>query len=126
MKHLFERKDIFFIGVLLLISILLFSIRYFLVSKQGNRIVITVDDEVYGTYSLMENQEIPIIIDGELTDTVTIADGYAYMSDATCPDQLCKKMGKVSKDQETIVCLPYQIVVTVDSSEENSYDSIAQ
>ncbi|MBQ1901761.1 MAG: NusG domain II-containing protein [Lachnospiraceae bacterium] len=125
MKRLFGRKDIIFISILLLISGCLFLMNRFLLLKQGDKIQITVGDKLYGEYSLANDQDIPIVIHGEVTDTVTIKDGSAYMSEASCPDRLCMKMGKISKDQETIVCLPYKIVVTVVSEEESDYDSIA-
>lgn len=125
MKRLFGRKDIIFISILLLISGCLFLMNRFLLLKQGDKIQITVGDKLYGEYSLANDQDIPIVIHGEVTDTVTIKDGSAYMSEASCPDRLCMKMGKISKDQETIVCLPYKIVVTVISEEESDYDSIA-
>lgn len=125
MKRLFGRKDIIFISILLLISGCLFLMNRFLLLKQGDKIQITVGDKLYGEYSLANDQDIPIVIHGEVIDTVTIKDGSAYMSEASCPDRLCMKMGKISKDQETIVCLPYKIVVTVVSEEESDYDSIA-
>lgn len=126
MRNLFAKKDVVFIGVLLMVGLLLFVVRWICVQTPGDRIEITVDGELYGTYDLAEDQEIPIYIQGEWTDTVTIENGEAYMSDASCPDHLCMKMGHIAKDQETIVCLPYKIVVTVVSSTSSSYDTVVQ
>ena len=126
MKTRFSRRDGMVILILAILCIALFVLRNRLTKTQGDSVTITVANEVYGEYSLAEDQVIPIVIDGETTDIVTIENGAAYMSEASCPDQLCVNMGEIQKDQETIVCLPYQIVITVHASEERLYDSVAQ
>jgi hypothetical protein len=41
------------------------------------------------------------------------------MKDADCPDKLCEKTGKISKNGETIVCLPHRVVVEIQGGEGN-------
>ncbi len=96
-------------------------------SDAGNLVRITVDGEEYGTYDLDTDQEIPIEIDGEVTNTLVIRDGKADMIEADCPDQLCVNMNAISAESETIVCLPNKVVAEVISSEEEAaFDTIAQ
>ena len=35
------------------------------------------------------------------------------MSEADCPDKLCKNMGTIDKKGESIICLPHQVVVEI-------------
>ena len=100
---------------------------FFLQNKEGACVEVTVDEKVYGTYDLNENQEIPITIDGEVTNVLTIKDGKAKMTDADCPDHLCMHQKAISKEKETIVCLPNKVVAEVTGSkEQQEFDSIAR
>ena len=60
-----------------------------------------------------------------MTNTLTIAERKADMTDADCPDLLCVHQKAISKDGETIVCLPNKVVVTVISSEKSDMDAVA-
>ena len=92
----------------------------------GACVRVTVDGSVYGTYALGEEQEIPIVQDGVITNVLTIRDGRADMTEADCLDKLCVHQKAISKNHEMIVCLPNKVVVEVTGSEENGFDSIAR
>ena len=48
------------------------------------------------------------------------------MISAKCPDKLCVQQKAISKSGESIICLPYKIVVRVEGAKDASdYDSIA-
>jgi len=96
-------------------------------TDSGNLVRITVDGEEYGVYNLEQDQEIPIEIDGEVTNTLVIKDGKADMIEADCPDQICVNTAAIYAENETIVCLPHKVVVEViESEEESELDVIAQ
>ena len=85
-----------------------------------------MDGEIYGIYSLNQEQEIPIEIDGEIQNILQIRDHEADMVDADCPDRLCVDMKPISAEGETIVCLPHRVVAEVISSDEEAeFDTIA-
>ena len=44
------------------------------------------------------------------------------MKDADCPDRLCVKQGSISKNGESIVCLPHKVIVTVTGGDGADYD----
>ncbi len=46
------------------------------------------------------------------------------MVKADCPDQLCVNQKPVSKNHESIICLPNRVVVEVESKEESEYDAV--
>ena len=54
-----------------------------------------------------------------------IKNGMAYVTEADCPDQVCIRMGKISKTGENIVCLPHKLVIQVegDVGQKSEYDN---
>ncbi|MCD8012453.1 MAG: NusG domain II-containing protein [Lachnospiraceae bacterium] len=94
-------------------------------TEDGATVVVQVDGEVYGTYSLNKNQTVQI----NDTNVLVIEDGEAYMSEASCPDGLCISQGRISSSGTLIVCLPNRVVVQVieedDDGEEDGLDSVA-
>lgn len=124
MNHKFSMKDFLFLAVLFWLGIVLTAFIY-LFSGSGSEVRITVDGQLYGTYVLSEPQEIPIELDGRIANVVVIENGEAHMSDADCPDRLCMHQGAISRDGQTIVCLPHKLVVEVVGGEQETYDSIS-
>ena len=94
--------------------------------EKGARITVTVDSVEYGTYDLSTDQTIPIQIDGETANVLTIENGKAKMTDADCPDQLCVHQSAIDRTNETIVCLPHKVVVTVEGAADGEFDTVAQ
>lgn len=89
--------------------------------NQEKQVVIKVDGEVYGRYSLEEDQVIEVQ-EGDFYNRVRIEDGKAYMEEADCPDGYCEEQGKINNRTQTIVCLPHKLVVEIEEV-ENSDDS---
>ena len=118
------RNDIFLIlGILLAVSI--FAFVYFLTQKDGAYAIILKDGEQIGSFSLSQNEKIPIMDGEKVTNTLVIKDGKAYMESAVCPDKLCVKHKAVSKAGQTIVCLPSKVVVKIAADEAyNSPDTV--
>ncbi|MBR3211990.1 MAG: NusG domain II-containing protein, partial [Firmicutes bacterium] len=82
----------------------------------------TCGGEIYGTYPLSEDREIIIENAGHI-NKITINDGQVQMTEASCHNQICVKHGAISKDNETIVCLPNRVVVRIES-EGGDYDVV--
>lgn len=126
MRRRIGRNDLIFIAVLAVVVLGIAGAFYLRQGGQGAEVTVTVDGEVYGTYSLSEAQEVPIIIDGVTANLLVIAENQADMTEADCPDKLCVHQKAISKTNETIVCLPNKVVVQVVGSEESGFDSIAK
>ena len=58
------------------------------------------------------------------TNTLVIEDGWAWMSDASCPDQLCVYQGRIQKNGQWIICLPNRVAVTIEGGEDAAWDEI--
>ena len=70
---------------------------------------------------------INVIIDnGTVTNVLIIKNHTADMVEATCPDKLCIKQKAISKDNESIVCLPNKVIATVTSNTKSDIDVISQ
>lgn len=122
-------RDIAFILALLLIGLVSWLILGYMRTQQGNVAVIIIDSEVYGEYGLDRDQVIPIEKDGAVINTLEISSGKASMIDATCKDKLCVHQRAISSVNETIVCLPHKLVVTVKDSKadsESEFDAVAR
>ena len=108
------KNDLIFIGSLLLIVSLL-GLAFFLLRGEGNTVTVTVDGQLFGTYALSEDIAVEIRTgsDGEDLNLLIIKDGVAYVEKATCPDGICAAHKPISRDGESIVCLPHKVVITV-------------
>ena len=126
-----KRKDLFLGGGILFVACVLFLVmnlmQYAQAKESGQKenqekqVVIKVDGEVYGRYSLDEDQVIEVQ-EGDFYNRVRIEDGKAYMEEADCPDGYCEEQGKINNRTQTIVCLPHKLVVEIEEV-ENSDDS---
>lgn len=122
-----SRNDIIFLAVLVAVVAVVFLVFSVMGKKEdGAYVLVTIDGEEYGVYSLAQEQEVPIIQDGATTNVLVIEDGFADMTEADCPDKLCVHQKAISRNNETIVCLPNKVVVQVMGSKESGFDSIAK
>jgi hypothetical protein len=98
---------------------------------EGSQICIEVDGELYGTYPLEEDKVIDV--DTKLGhNQITIKDGKAYMSEASCPDGYClgqhSAEGGINNSRQTLVCLPDRVVVSVtggSDAKEDTFDAVS-
>ncbi len=107
-----RRGDFLFLIVcVVLIGAAIVLFRF--VSKDtGRKVVIEEGSEVFGSYPLSDDKTIEVT--GILgISTVVIKDGEVYMKESPCPNKVCLHMGKISEVNETIVCIPNRIYITV-------------
>ena len=102
-----KKKELIFIGVLLLLPGILWYVMRFSKDNSSGSIRITVDGKEYGIYSLNKDQTIHI---GD-TNVCEIKNGLATMTDASCPDHLCMYQGSIGEKGGLIVCLPNKVVI---------------
>ena len=122
-KH---RNDVIFIAVLLLI-VTLIGAAFFFLRGEGDTVTVSVDGKHYGTYPLHTDLTLSIRTgeDGEEENLLVIRDGKAYVESATCPDGICADHKPISREGESIVCLPHRVVITVQTSDGEAPDIIA-
>lgn len=103
-----------------------FVMSFFLVfgSDDGAQVKVRTAGELYGVYSLDEDQTITVK-QGSNVNEFEITDGQVRMIRANCHNHDCIQQGAISKTGETIVCLPHKLVLEVTGGEEE-FDVIAQ
>ncbi len=111
-EKLVGKNDIIMIGVLVLCGAII-TLALLLTRHEGSQVVVSVDGKEIASFPL--DKDITYEIDGYEGghNTLIIKDGAAYMSDASCPDHLCMGMGKISKNGQSIICLPNRVVVEI-------------
>jgi len=121
----FGRRDMVFLAALFLLGLGL-TLGIYMFSSGGSEIRITADGRLYGTYDLGKDQEISVETERGGVNLIAIENGAAYMKAANCPDGLCMHQGRISRDKQTIVCLPHKLVVEVTGGQEREYDAISR
>ncbi len=140
MKRSFNKRDLI-LGVVLL---LLFSALYIVQSSLGKnsendlKLIVVRDGKDLATMSVSDDGDYIVtqegvfknsemdIEDGEGYNRFKIEDGIVDVTSASCPDGLCTKMKKISRQGEMIVCLPHKLYFKIIGKmpEEGDGDSI--
>ena len=116
-----KKNDWILVAVILVLAGVGFLIYTNLGRQVAGIVKVTVDGELFGTYSLEKEQEIKI----NDTNYLLIKDGEADMIEADCPDQICVDHKTISKNKETIVCLPNKVIVEIFGGEDAQIDAVA-
>ena len=120
-----KKNDVILIAVLLVVALLVaggMRIWQMNNTKDTANVVVTIDGEVYGTYPLSEDRTERIELPDGSYNILIISGGYADVTEASCPDQICVKHNHIRYSKESIVCLPNKVVVTVEGGKENEID----
>lgn len=98
---------------------------YAAVSGNGSIAVVAKNNAELYRINLAEVEEpYELTVDAEHNVILYVEnDGISFKS-SDCKDQLCVKMGKVSKDGQTVVCLPNGCTVFIDSDNEPQIDAV--
>ena len=120
------RNDLIFITAILVIVAIGAATLFFL-RGEGSTVQVEVDGTVIGIYPLSVDREVEIITgeNGEELNLLVIKDGKATVTAATCPDGICAAHRPISREGESIVCLPHKVVVTVIGGSGEEPDVIA-
>lgn len=118
------RKADIILGIILIVVGLAASYALASDKDTGNMVYVIADGEVYGYYSLLEDQTVEISQNDNI-NKITIKDGSVSMDFSDCPNQDCVKHSSISKTSESIVCLPNKVVVEI-RGEESEFDAVAK
>ena len=110
------------LAVLILGGVFLVYTEFF--RPEGGEVIVSVDGVEQRPLPLSENNFV-VIGDEENYNVLVISNGEAYIEEASCPDNICVKSGKVSLEGQTIVCLPNKVVISIEGGKSSGLDGIA-
>ena len=118
-KHKF---DIIIVISLIFVAAVSWIIINNIYQSKGSYIEIIVSEKVKDTLPLDKDTEYRVA-EKDFMNVIKIKDGQVYMEAADCPDELCVKQGKISKNGQSIICLPHKVVVRVVSADDSDVDA---
>jgi len=119
-KKAFNFKDIIFLSIVIVVSIILFI--NFIPSVDGQYLEIYAENNLIGKYSLNKDQIITINIKGHLI--IVIENHTARITVNDCPNQICVSTPAISKTGESILCAPKKVLLLiVDENSSNLFIS---
>ena len=121
-----KKNDLLSIGVLLMVALAAyFWISFFQGANTKNGVaVVTIDDVEYGRFPLVVDTEERIEVPDGSYNLLVIQDGKADVTEASCPDGICVNHRAISKQGQSIVCLPNKVVVEIENGEESDLDAV--
>lgn len=123
MFRIIKKADIILFICLVLIGGAL-SYLAFSGSSTGDLVVVKVNGEIYGKYSLSKDRTITVNRNGHM-NKITIKGGKVQVSKSSCKNQICVKQGSISTTHQSIVCIPNRVVVSIEGK-GGEYDVISQ
>lgn len=97
------------IGFLILVVVLVSA-------RPGKVVTVSVDGQCVAELKLDKNTEYTIEGYDGGSNLLVIQNGSAWIEEASCPDGLCRKMGKISRSGQSIICLPNRVVVAIENA----------
>lgn len=119
-EPLLKRKDVILIADCLILALMSMFVRKMDAPPRTDssmQVVVYVGEEETARYPL--NGEITAKLTGREGETndLEIREGKADVVSASCPDKICVRQNPISEIGETIVCLPNQVIVTIEAAE---------
>ncbi|RKM61196.1 NusG domain II-containing protein [Butyrivibrio sp. CB08] len=120
-----KKNDIILIAITLVVALACFiGTRIWQKSNTDEDAVavVTIDGDIYGEFPLSEDIVERIEFPDGSFNVLTVSEGYADVTEASCPDQICVHHNHIRYSGESIVCLPNKLVVEVKGGEDNGID----
>ena len=95
-----------------------------LFSKSGDRVLVEQNSAQIAVLDLNKDCVYNVYNDnGDICNTVQIKNGKVKMIYADCKDKICKNHKEISKSNESIICLPNKVEVTVISDKSENWNT---
>lgn len=91
---------------------------------EGQTLRVTVDGKLYGTYNTSASSTVTVF-NGDEMNTFEIKKGKVDMINANCPGFDCVHEHSISRQGETIVCLPHKVVLEI-TDDEREVDAVVR
>jgi hypothetical protein len=119
------KADVLVTAIFLTAALLFFLVpRLFDGQMDEAGVEILLDGELLERYPLSEDRTVTVPGAEEGYNLVLVSGGTVKVTDADCPDRLCMKQKGISRDGESIICLPHRLVVRIQSQKESDVDAV--
>ena len=119
------KADVLVPAIFLTAALLFFLVpRLFDGQMDEAGVEILLDGELLERYPLSEDRTVTVPGAEEGYNLVLVSGGTVKVTDADCPDRLCMKQKGISRDGESIICLPHRLVVRIQSQKESDVDAV--
>lgn len=115
-----KKGDILIIAALCVTCLLLFIPSF--AAADEKTAVIYLDGELKEEFDLSAAQETYTVEVGGCT--LKIENGAVTFTASDCPDRLCVKRGALSKNGDTMACVPNRVVVSIRGA-HSDFDAVA-
>lgn len=118
-----KKRDIMLILMILFVSVA--GLLFVLPGREEGMAYIYVGNSIYGKYDLSDEQTIRIENDNGIVNIIEIKDNSIRMKDATCPNRFCVDSGPISRNNESICCVPAGVMIVI-RNEDGDYDAVTK
>lgn len=113
MKNKAMKHDLYLISGVILIAILIFFIYRVFFSAPPVTAQVNVDGKTVLELDLTKDTDRVISGYGNGTNRIVVKDGAIWVEEASCPDKVCVRTGKINSTGEVIACLPNRMIITI-------------
>ncbi len=117
-------KDIYLILGIIAVALLFLLLPPLLRPDEADTVKVIQDGNEIASYSLAQNQTFPIAYEDGGYNLLLISNGKASVTDADCKDGLCVRQHAISRNGESIICLPHKLVILIEAKEESELDAV--
>lgn len=94
-------------------------------SGKGETVELTVGNSPVKRYSL--SMDTVLAVNGPIGKTeLDIRNGQVWISDAPCPQQICRRQGKIRFNGQILVCLPNHLVIEIKGPDDPFVDATTE
>ena len=123
MAHSFNKRDFILITSVIAAGIVI-TLAFLFLQKPGNIVTVSVNGNITAQFPLNEDRIYEIAGENGGKNILHIENGEAWIEEASCPDKLCVNMGRISKNGQTVICLPNRVVIEIRSNKDNGVDAV--
>lgn len=112
-------KPFFIFDIIVYVFVLALAVTAIILifKPQGNYVKVTVSGEVVDEFDLFQTVDKTYELKtGKMR--LIISDGKVWIDESTCPEHICKHIGKISKAGEKIICIPNSMIIEVTGESE--------
>ncbi|MDO4522451.1 MAG: NusG domain II-containing protein [Eubacteriales bacterium] len=126
MEKVMKKRTLVFALLLLLLSAVSYAavtIYQNQTTEKGIAVVIAEGVEI-GRYPLNRDREEMLKYENGGYNILTIQHGEAQITEASCPDKICVYHRPISKNGQSIVCLPNELIIEIQNAPQAEIDAV--